>query len=353
MNFWSEEYHRQNYWEVENILSKNEKQTWNFVQFKNYFEFDPKIDFVSNKLCKTKSFLLNIYSGCEIDELSKKEFWKSKFVKIYKRQFENYYHVNYLNREFNFVTNSTQFYNFEKNNFIEFAKSTREILKTNSITILNFELIDYFNALIISRHFVFFILNYWKIQQSFFSKFFVMTKNILTILCVEVEIERLFNMIKNVIIYRRDRFNSNIIEIVMLIKFVAFKNSSYEIENTFVYREFEELCANEFFVKTTKKTNFAWINDDDENVQIEENIQKQNDDDETKDLFAKKNIDEMKKMIFTKNIDVKKTMFFNKWSRLKFSTFFSLSSMNNVHISKFKKTQNVFFLFVKFRSSNI
>ena len=282
---------------------------------------------------------------------SKKKSWESKFAKPYKRQFENYYHVNYLNREFNVVTNLIQFHKYEENNFIEFVKSTREIFKTKSITIFDFELTDYFNAFVIFQYFAFFILNYWKIQQSFLSKFFAMAKNILTISYVEIEIKRLFNMTKNVITYRCDWFNSNIIEIVMLIKFAALKNSSHENENISFHHENDESYANKLFVKTTKKSNFAWINNDDENVknvQNEEDLQKQNNDDVMKDLLTKKNVDEIKKMIKTKNVDVIKTMSFNKKSRLMFLTSFSSLSTIIVDISTFKKTQNIFFYLKNF-----
>ena len=73
-----------------------------------------------------------------------------------------------------------------------------------------------------------------------------MAKNVLTISYVKIEIKRLFNMTKNVIIYCQGRLNLKIIETIMLIKFVAFKNSLNKNKNKFHYDDVDEFYANKF-----------------------------------------------------------------------------------------------------------
>ena len=238
--------------------------------------------------------MLNIYNERDIiDKFLKKDFWKSHFANIYKRQFENYYDVNYFNYECVVFQNSIQSHIFEDDNFIQFAMMIREISQTISITIfVDFELINYFNVFLFFFHFALHILNYWKIQKAFFSKFSAMTKNVLTISCAEIEVKRLFNMTKNYIIYRRNRLNSKIIEAIMLIKFAALKNSLNENENEFLYDNVDEFYADELSKNATKNLFFVWIDDDDdENEHI---IQKQNGDEMIKNLLSKKNVHEIK-----------------------------------------------------------
>ncbi len=57
-----------------------------------------------------------------------------------------------------------------------------------------------------------------------------MTKDVLAILCSNVEVKRFFNLAKDFIIYRRKRLNSQMIEIVMMIKY----NLNNEESNDFL-----------------------------------------------------------------------------------------------------------------------
>ncbi len=63
-----------------------------------------------------------------------------------------------------------------------------------------------------------------------------MIKNVLTISCFDVDVERLFNLTRDVIIYRRDRLNSNIIETIMMIKY-NLNNIRFINENEIVFFE--------------------------------------------------------------------------------------------------------------------
>ena len=123
-----------------------------------------------------------------------------------------------------------------------------------------------------------------------------MIKNILTIFCANVEIERLFNIIKNIINYRRKRLKFHIIEIIMMIKFVAMNKqrySSYDIDFDFT----NEIFANELTTNTQNFLSFVMI-DDDNNDEYEKNIWNENanfvfnsNDIELKSKYKKKNIE--------------------------------------------------------------
>jgi hypothetical protein len=54
-----------------------------------------------------------------------------------------------------------------------------------------------------------------------------MTKDVLAMSCSDVEVKRLFNLVRDVITYRRERLNSHTIESVMMIKY----NLSYDEAN--------------------------------------------------------------------------------------------------------------------------
>ncbi len=75
-----------------------------------------------------------------------------------------------------------------------------------------------------------------------------MTKNVLAIFCFDVEVKRLFNLARNVIIYKRKRLNFQTIEIVMMIKYNLNNkklNDSLSSSNEFFVDEFS---LNAFFV---------------------------------------------------------------------------------------------------------
>ncbi len=60
-----------------------------------------------------------------------------------------------------------------------------------------------------------------------------MIKNVLMISCFDVDVKQLFNLIQDVITYRRDRLNSNIIKTIMMIKY-NLNNIRYIDENEIV-----------------------------------------------------------------------------------------------------------------------
>jgi len=51
-----------------------------------------------------------------------------------------------------------------------------------------------------------------------------MIKNVLVIFIVNIEIEQLFNITQDIIIYQRDQLNKEIIEIIIMIKFDLFQH---------------------------------------------------------------------------------------------------------------------------------
>jgi hypothetical protein len=82
------------------------------------------------------------------------------------------------------------------------------------------------------------VIEYWKNQETQYSLFVRMTKNVLAILCSYIEVKRLFNLARNVIIYKRKRLNFQTIEIKIMIKYnLNHKKSNNSLSS-----------SNEFFV---------------------------------------------------------------------------------------------------------
>jgi hypothetical protein len=94
-----------------------------------------------------------------------------------------------------------------------------------------------------------------------------MIKDVLTISCFDVDVERLFNLIRNVITYRRDRLNSNIIETIIMIKY-NLNNIRFINENEIVFLNDDESFANEVVVDFCDDLSF--INENDENDEDDE-----------------------------------------------------------------------------------
>jgi hypothetical protein len=94
-----------------------------------------------------------------------------------------------------------------------------------------------------------------------------MIKDVLTISCFDVDVERLFNLTRNVITYRRDRLNSDIIETIMMIKY-NLNNIRFINENEIVFLNDDESFANEIAVDFCDDLSF--INEDDENDENDE-----------------------------------------------------------------------------------
>ncbi len=63
------------------------------------------------------------------------------------------------------------------------------------------------------------ILEYWKMSKTQYFIIALMTKNVLTVSFSKINIERLFNITRNVIIYRCDRLNLDTIETIIMIKY--------------------------------------------------------------------------------------------------------------------------------------
>ena len=54
---------------------------------------------------------------------------------------------------------------------------------------------------------------------------FILVKNILIILFIEVEVERLFSIVRDVIIYSRSKFILITIEVIMIIRYNKINNT--------------------------------------------------------------------------------------------------------------------------------
>ena len=62
------------------------------------------------------------------------------------------------------------------------------------------------------------ILKVWRVLQSTYPVMAQMEKNVLAISIFGVDVERLFSMARDVVIYRRNRFRRTIVDRIMLIK---------------------------------------------------------------------------------------------------------------------------------------
>ncbi len=109
-----------------------------------------------------------------------------------------------------------------------------------------------------------------------------MIKDVLTISCFDVDVERLFNLARDVIIYRRDRLNSDIIETIMMIKY-NLNNIRFINESEIVFLNDDESFVNEIVVDFCDDLSF--INEDDEDDEDDENdeINQDNEENENND----------------------------------------------------------------------
>ncbi len=83
-----------------------------------------------------------------------------------------------------------------------------------------------------------------------------MTKDVLTMSCFDVEVKRFFNLVRNVIIYKKKRLNFHTIEFVMMIKY----NLSYDEANDSL--SFNEYFANELSFNASQTLSLIIIEND-------------------------------------------------------------------------------------------
>ncbi len=105
-----------------------------------------------------------------------------------------------------------------------------------------------------------------------------MTKDVLAVSASSVDVERLFNLARDVITYRRDRLNSNTIETIMMIKY-NLNNDRVLNESEFFSLDDDEFFANE------NSSNFLFDlslslsdekNNENDNIDDYENSEKEN-----------------------------------------------------------------------------
>jgi hypothetical protein len=114
------------------------------------------------------------------------------------------------------------------------------------------------------------ILKTWRKLQS---RFFVLTqmiKNILSILVFNVEIERLFFMTKDVIIYRRNRFHENIIENIMIFKKTLSLKKINKDQHVHVSSIVFNFVIDDEISEDLLNETIEWINENDEFVDIDD-----------------------------------------------------------------------------------
>jgi hypothetical protein len=104
-----------------------------------------------------------------------------------------------------------------------------------------------------------------------------MIKDVLTISYFNVDVERLFNLTRDVIIYRRDRLNLNIIETIMMIKY-NLNNIRFINESEIVFLNDDKSFANEIVFDFCDDLSF--INENDENDEDDENDEVNQDNEE-------------------------------------------------------------------------
>jgi hypothetical protein len=112
------------------------------------------------------------------------------------------------------------------------------------------------------------VIEYWKSQKTQYSLFVKMTKDVLAISCSNVEIKPLFNLAKDVIIYKKKRLNFQTIETMMIIKY----NLNYEELNNFLSSS-NDFFVDEFSSNAFRALSLILIEDDALSKQINENSQ--------------------------------------------------------------------------------
>ncbi len=133
----------------------------------------------------------------------------------------------------------------------------------------NNEISNYFVAFLIKRdEKTSNVIEYWKNQKTQYSLFVRMTKDVLAIFCSNVEVKRLFNFARNVIIYKRKRLNFQTIEIVMMIKY----NLNHEKSNDSLSSS-NEFFADELSSNAFRALSLVLIENDASSKQINENSQ--------------------------------------------------------------------------------
>jgi hypothetical protein len=201
----------------------------------------------------SRTFLTNIFhehvafdSNCFVQS----ECWKSSHVTFYKNQFESYFKRNY-SQQSSIDARETNVVIQEEDVLARFLCKRRRKNNTfdNSTRFENNEVSSYFAASLIKRdEKTLNVIEYWKSQETQYSLLVKMTKDVLAIFCFDVEVERLFNLARDVIIYRRERLNSQTIEIVMMIKYnlnnEELNDSLSSSNESFV----DELSSNASFV---------------------------------------------------------------------------------------------------------
>jgi hypothetical protein len=156
----------------------------------------------------------------------------------------------------------------------------------------NNEISNYFVASLIERNEkTSSVIEYWKSQKTQYSLFVKMTKDVLAISCSNVEVERLFNLARNVIIYKKKRLNFQTIETMMMIKY----NLNYEELNDSLSSS-NEFFVDEFSSNASRALSLILIEDDASSKQINENSQ-------TNDIALTKweNEEFSKELFFDKN----------------------------------------------------
>jgi hypothetical protein len=107
-----------------------------------------------------------------------------------------------------------------------------------------------------------------------------MIKDVLTILCFDVDVKQLFNLTRNVITCRRDRLNLDIIETIIMIKY-NLNNIRFINENEIVFLNDDESFANEIAVDFCDDLSFINENDeDDESDESNQDVEINQDDEE-------------------------------------------------------------------------
>ncbi len=148
-----------------------------------------------------------------------------------------------------------------------------------------------------------------------------MIKDVFTISCFDIDVERLFNLTRDVIIYRRDRLNSDIIETIMMIKY-NLNSIRFINESEIVFLNDDESFANEIVVDFCDDLSF--INENDENNENDEDdeVNQNNEENENNDRENIANqdhnvekIDEHQKEFFLNHVFVDSNSFMNAFIR--------------------------------------
>jgi hypothetical protein len=115
----------------------------------------------------------------------------------------------------------------------------------------------------------------------------LMTKNVLTVSFSKIDVERLFNITRDVIIYRSNQLNLDMIKTIMMIKYnLSNERALNENELSFFDNDESFIDENLFDILHDLSLNLKYDENDEDDAENEKNDKNKNDDDENSDEIS-------------------------------------------------------------------